>query len=305
MKLSLVLAGLTTVSATRFLGGTATAISDNNPPPYEVYNIAIENSAANARNFAEESAEVTSALNSIAETRSRADKVLEGLTSIDAMHKQQYSFLKSGGASDFSVVEVSLASPQNPHPAVAAKIASLEAARESMEASKLTALTASYASILSGAKAEISRALGGKKSFLKLNPIEPSIDFNLVSSASDDSSAGAALDKMEASRQAAEAQMMDSAIAELGEFAKVYVAETQKGIRASFLRAVPSTAEGFHRQLNVKFLPNPSYASVANMASSMERRRDISEAAVRAAILDMEVSLAKSLNAFAAGTLRA
>ena len=140
-----------------------------------------------------------------------------------------------------------------------------------------------------------------------MNPIEPSIYFQMAPSHADTAAAASAIAGLESKRAAAEASMLDSAISELGEFAKVYVAELSSAVKgkSSFLGAVPSGAEGFHRQINVKLMPTEEFSSISKMAENMERRRDASEGAMRAAILDLELSLAKSLNAFTASALRA
>lgn len=56
--------------------------------------------------------------------------------------------------------------------------------------------------------------------------------------------------------------------------------------------------------MNVRLVPSDNFASVSRMAAGMEYRRDASEAAIRAAVLDLEMSMAKSLNAFAGATMR-
>jgi hypothetical protein len=325
MKAVIAVAALTVGANAQFESGALFGVSTSkmgaNPPPYEVYNIAIENASPDAsltRRLAEERRSETLALQGVAETRSRSEHVVDSLSAIDALHARRTAFLKTQGIAggsplDFPVVEAGLASPTNPYPSVANRIASLEKSRESMEAAELSALTSAYAAILAKSKAEISRAmgssfLGSKASFLRVNPMEPSVEFNLVPSHSDVSAAGPAIDAMEAKRAAAEKAMLDSAVAELGEFAKVVVSEITRNAssRKSFLakRAVPGQAEGFHRQLNIKLIPADNYMSVSNMVTSMERRRDASESAMRAAILDLEMSLAKSLNAFAGAALR-
>lgn len=293
---------IASVLATGAYAQLATSMTGANPPPYEVYNIAFENASPDTailRALAEERRSETSAMAGVADTRSKVQKTLDALSGIDLLHQQRASFLKSrgGDAQNFPVVEVSLASGTNPFPSVAGKIAQLESAREAKEAVMLTKLTAAYNTILSGAKAQLAT------SFLKLNPIEPSVEFNMIPSNADVSAAAAALDGMESKRATAEEAMLNGAISELSEFAKVVVNEIKnnRGARKSFLRskAIPSTAEGFHRQYNMRLVPSDSYASISRMAAGMERRRDASEAAIRAAVLDLEMSMARSLNAFA------
>lgn len=310
MKTAIALTGLMASSVSAF-GGVATATNQANPPPYEVYNIAFENASPDTavlRALAEERRSETAAMAGVADSRSKTQKTLDALAGIDLLHQQRASFLRAqgGAASDFPVLEVSLANPTNPYPSVSGKIAQLESLREQKEATLLTKLTMAYNAILSGAKAQLASSLG-RASFLRLNPVEPSIEFNMVPSHADTSAAAAALDSMESKRAAAEEAMLNGAISELSEFAKVVVSEISRNAksRGSFLksRAIPSTAEGYHRQLNVRLVPSDSFASVSRMAAGMERRRDASEAAIRAAVLDLEMQMAKSLNAFAGAAM--
>lgn len=211
-----------------------------------------------------------------------------------------------------NVVEVGLGSSSNPLPQVAAAVARQETAREQAEDRKLRALQAAFAQIQSSASAHIVGLISrsrGKASFLGLNPVEPAVRVTVVGAAADESAGAHGISNIEAKRQAAEDQLLDGAVSELNELAKVIIqtVEQSLGGRRSFLQTGLSAtgAEGYHRQLNVRLTGDSSYPTVSSMAAAMERRRDVSESRIRAIILDLQLKLAKRLNAVIASAARA
>ena len=76
-------------------------------------------------------------------------------------------------ASDDNVIELGLVGG-GANSALSGKIASLEAQRSETEDSKLQALTLAYQRIVGESKLAISSIIA-KRSFLKMNPVEPSV----------------------------------------------------------------------------------------------------------------------------------
>ena len=210
----------------------------------------------------------------------------------------------SGAAAN--VVEVGLGSGTAPYPLVANKISSREAIREGVEKQKLSNLIATYQAVEKQTVAQVLAALG-RSSFLQLNPVAPSFRVKVVQSAADESSAAAAIDAIEGKRNDAEAAMLEQAAGELAEFGKVLIStvKSARGGRRSFLGAVPSSAEGYHKNLNIRVMADSAFPTISGMAASMEKRRDASEGRLRAMILNLQLNLAKRVNAVIRGAVAA
>ena len=94
-----------------------------------------------------------------------------------------FSFVKNIGfsalqlativAADDNVIELGLVGG-SANSALSGKIASLEAQRSELEDSKLQALSMAYQRIVAESKLAISSIIA-KRSFLKMNPVEPSV----------------------------------------------------------------------------------------------------------------------------------
>lgn len=76
-------------------------------------------------------------------------------------------------AADDNVIELGLVGG-SANSALSGKIASLEAQRSELEDSKLQALSMAYQRIVAESKLAISSIIA-KRSFLKMNPVEPSV----------------------------------------------------------------------------------------------------------------------------------
>eukprot|EP00391_Amoebophrya_sp_Ameob2_P013282 CAMPEP_0178991368 /NCGR_PEP_ID=MMETSP0795-20121207/5483_1 /TAXON_ID=88552 /ORGANISM="Amoebophrya sp., Strain Ameob2" /LENGTH=220 /DNA_ID=CAMNT_0020683057 /DNA_START=383 /DNA_END=1045 /DNA_ORIENTATION=- len=198
------------------------------------------------------------------------------------------------------VVELSLANPSAPYPAVSSAIASAEAARAGSVKADVAAIESAYKATLSQASVAlgntIARALG-RASFA--NIAEPTISVKIEGGHSDEGAGVAGVKAIEGKRGAAESALVASARKEFDEVAKVVIAEFDRQVRAhgkgSFLR--------FSRQINVRVGSDPSYATVSSLLEQMESRRDAAEAHLRATILSREMDLVQALNRIGAAAL--
>jgi hypothetical protein len=193
------------------------------------------------------------------------------------------------------VIELSLASPTSGHSAIGSAISEAEAQRTAIVDSGLKKLMAAFnAAKVAGAK-QLSSAMGSGTSFAAFNPVEPTVKAHLVEAHSDQASAVPQIRSLEATRNAALENEINQAAAEFAEITKVIVSEFSRQLAArnrktSFLRA-----SGLNRELNVKFVANPNYATVSTLTEKTESRRDIVEGYLQQHILDLELKLVEFL----------
>jgi hypothetical protein len=238
------------------------------------------------------------------------------------------------------VIEVGLAPPANPYPELSGAIGALEKSREALEQEKMAKLEAAYNAALADAKGKIASAVGSVKllegsmgsqwrpgSFLALRGqagrvqgVEgPSVKVRVSGGAPTDASVKAQLEAMEAKRNAAEAQMLDQAISEMGEVTDVVVAELKKSLQqhmgaflardvvppaaSSFLERVErgssgaAPAESLGTPMNVRVgTSEVPYPTIGSLAQDMETRRDAAERLERAKILELMLKLIEAEN---------
>ena len=113
-------------------------------------------------------------------------------------------------ACDNNVIELGLVGGGS-NSALSGKIASLESQRVQTEDSKLQALTASYQKIVAESKVAISSIIA-RKSFLKMNPVEPSVLVKLDEKPFNTDGAINAANSIENERADAESALLNSAI---------------------------------------------------------------------------------------------
>ena len=208
--------------------------------------------------------------------------------------------LVGGATAGKPVIEVSLTSASGSHSAVSGAISQADAKVEADAKAAMGAIDAAGSQILAEASASltsaISRALGGRASFA--NPVEPTLLVKVVPSSSDDGAGVSAVAQVEGKRGSFSA-LVSQAKAEMGELAKVIVSTFESEIRShkhsSFLQR--------GRELNVRVVKDSGFSSIGSMISSLESRRDASESAVRAKILDAEMALVQGLNRVGAAAL--
>lgn len=198
------------------------------------------------------------------------------------------------------VVELSIASAANPHPQVASSIAAAEKTRGGFESRMLKTLTSEYQVILAQATAELSQTLAKARRGSFVSYTEPTIKVHLTESHSDESAGVAAVERLEASRATSEAQLINSARAELADFAKVIIAEYAKQVG---MHATSSSFLSKARAIDIRVLPNPKFQSITRMLKDMQARRDIGEDLVRSTVLSLELSMARELNRVASAVL--
>ncbi|CAD7965985.1 unnamed protein product [Amoebophrya sp. A25] len=190
-------------------------------------------------------------------------------------------------------VELSVASPSTPFPQVSAAIKSAESARKSAEAAASTEIEAAFKQTLSEATVALGNTIAkalGHTSFA--NIASPTISVKMAKTTSDEGAGAAAVTSLEGKRAGAEAALVASAKKEFQEVAKVVIAEFDKQLHkykgSSFVR--------FSREINVRLVSDPSYATIATMLQHMESHRDAGEARLRSQILVRELDLVKALN---------
>ena len=111
-------------------------------------------------------------------------------------------------------------------------------------------------------------------------------------------------------RAASESQLLDTAVAEMGELTKIVVAELEKNLQlqldpwlasaGSFLKAqIPGSPEGLPKQLNVRVAASDlPYPTIASLVQDMQTRRDTAENLARQRILELELKLLKAWELF-------
>merc|ERR1719171_178654 len=229
-------------------------------------------------------------------------------------------------------IEVHLAPPVHPLPQVAAEIQVLDKMRERSEEEKMSQLEFAFNAALENAKRQIGEVVGAAMkvfddprvwknvaktgSFLRLrqqpnSAEEPSVRVKALAAAPPDPAIKIKIDQLEEQRGAAEALMLDVAIAEMGELTKIAVAELEKQLQLqlepwlvgsgsllhSRVRQVPGSPEGLPKQLNVRVgASDVPYPTIASLVQDMETRRDTAENLLRQRILELELKLLKAEN---------
>jgi len=229
---------------------------------------------------------------------------LQSASSVEAKLAQQASalgFLQKKAESSPSV-EVSLAAPLKPLPAIAGAIGSLDAAREAFEAGKMAEVTAAFNSALRNAKNKIgsvmSEAFGarGAKAVSMLQGVV-SFKVHVVPGAEPDASITSNINGIEHSRSDAEAKMFDAAAAEFEGITDVIVAALKKELSLRGSKSKLRGASAFlslPEEASVKVVASDTpYPTVASLAADMETRRDISEGLAMARILELDMKLIK------------
>merc|ERR1719263_762710 len=204
--------------------------------------------------------------------------------------------------------------------------------RERSEEEKISQLEFAFNAALENAKRQIGEAIGAALrvfddprvwknvakagSFLRFQQRpnsneEPSVRVKALASAPPDPAIKSKIDQLEEQRGAAEALMLDVAIAEMGELTKIAVAELEKQLQlqlepwltgsGSMLHSkahqVPGSPEGFPKQLNVRVgASDVPYPTIASLVQDMEARRDTAENLLRQRILELELKLLKAEN---------
>jgi len=238
-------------------------------------------------------------------------------------------------------IEVHLAPPVHPLPQVAAEIQVLDKMRERSEEEKMSQLEFAFNAALENAKRQIGEAVGvalrvfddprvwknvaKTASFLRVQQRpnsneEPSVRVKALAGAPPDPAIKSKIDQLEEQRGAAEALMLDVAVAEMGELTKIAVAELEKQLQlqlepwlvgsGSLLRSeahqVPGSPEGLPKQLNVRVgASDVPYPTIASLVQDMETRRDTAENLLRQRILELELKLLKAENVMIRDALNA
>jgi len=238
-------------------------------------------------------------------------------------------------------IEVHLAPPVHPLPQVAAEIQVLDKMRERAEEEKMAQLEFAFNAALENAKRQVGEAVGvalrvfddprvwknvaKTGSFLRVqqrpnSAEESSVRVKALSAAPPDPAIKMKMDQLEEQRSAAEALMLDVAIAEMGELTKIVVAELEKNLQLQLepwlvgsgsllrLRAqqIPGSPEGLPKQLNVRVgASDVPYPTIASLVQDMESRRDTAENLVRQRILELELKLLKAENVMIKDALNA
>jgi len=238
-------------------------------------------------------------------------------------------------------IEVHLAPPVHPLPQVASEIQVLDKMRERSEEEKMSQLEFAFNAALENAKRQIGEAVGVSLrvfddprvwknvaktgSFLRVrqrpnSAEEPSVRVKALAAAPPDPAIKIKMDQLEEQRSAAEALMLDVAIAEMGELTKIVVAELEKQLQlqiepwlvgsGSLLRSearqIPGSPEGLPKQLNVRVgASDVPYPTIASLVQDMETRRDTAENLLRQRILEFELKLLKAENVMIKDALNA
>ena len=113
-------------------------------------------------------------------------------------------------ACDDNVIELGLVGG-GANSALSGKIASLEAQRGETEDSKLQALTLAYQRIVAESKLAIASIIS-KRSFLRMNPVEPSVLVKLDEKPFNTGGAISAANSIENARADSESALLDSAV---------------------------------------------------------------------------------------------
>jgi hypothetical protein len=184
-----------------------------------------------------------------------------------------------------SVVNLGLADDGN-NGALTDAIASANAAREGSESAGMSRLVAAYNNALSQSRAHMLQLLG-KSGFLANGSV---FRARVISGARDEGAAAQVLTNIESKRQAAENAMIDSAIGEMNEIAKVVVGEF--GRHASSFLGTSVNVDSQH------------FPTLASLIAGVERRRDVSESRLRGEILNLELKLVNALVGSGASFLR-
>jgi hypothetical protein len=229
-------------------------------------------------------------------------------------------------------IEVHLAPPVHPLPQVAAEIQVLDKMRERSEEEKMSQLEFAFNAALESAKQQIGEAVGlalrvfddprvwknvaKTGSFLRVqmrsnSAEEPSVRVKALAAAPPDPAIKIKIDQLEEQRSAAEALMLDVAIAEMGELTKIAVAELEKQLQLqiepwlvgggsllhSKVHQIPGSPEGLPKQLNVRVgASDVPYPTIASLVQDMEARRDTAESLLRQRVLELELKLLKAEN---------
>jgi len=194
-------------------------------------------------------------------------------------------------------VEVSLAAPVKPLPAIAGGIGSLDAARETFEAGKMAEVTAAFNSALRNAKSKIGSAMSEAFGARAVSMLQGVVSFkvHVEAGAEPDASITSKINSIEHTRSDAEAKMFDSAAAEFEGITDAIVAALKRelGVRGSKskLRGAPAFLS-LPEEAFVKVVASDTpYPTVASLSADMETRRDISEGLAMARILELDMKL--------------
>ena len=206
------------------------------------------------------------------------------------------------------VVNLRLSPPENPLPQVSSLISDLESERQGRESSQEKILQAAYDEALSNGRARIHAAIASESAtsaaFFSGQAMEGTQNFVLkaLPPTGPGSQVRTGIKRLEKVMASEESALVEQGCREMNLLVDI-VASTLK----SELRASHRTSAGFlsaDHGLNVRFVAEDAYPTIAELVGEMEQRRGTAEANVRNRIAEKQLKLLQALNGFASEALR-